>query len=86
MADASFILHHEGGLPRGDIVAGPHAGENLVDETYRGSFRRHERAGLRHQRDKGRSGGRRADFPLMFGPVIIIICVESGSSSTVFDI
>ncbi len=29
---------------------------------------------------------RRADFPLMFGPVIIIICVESGSSSTVFDI
>ena len=47
-------LDHEGRLAQRDIVAGPHAGEDLVDDAYAGTLGGHIAAYLRHEGDEGR--------------------------------
>ena len=47
-------LHHEGGFARRYVVAGAHAGENLVYQTDAGFLRGDIAAGLRHEGDEGR--------------------------------
>ena len=45
-------LHHEGGLPLGQVVAGADAGEDAVDRTDPRACRRHEAADVRQQHDQ----------------------------------
>ena len=47
-------LYHKGGLAQRDVVAGAHAGENLVHDADAGLLGGHETAHLRHQRDERR--------------------------------